>query len=407
MKIGFATSEFVTEKLKGGQAAYLGNIARIFAKNGHEIRIIVPSEQNGEFVWEEGIIVHRVKYKEEIYSKKIKKYNIIKRFCQLLWSYAGISVVVNRKVRELYKENEVEIVQYSSLRGIPLFMSKKIPSVVRISAHPTYWRCAMKESFDIKNIGKEYTVLEKIWLRSFRKANCIFGPSRMIGQIIGERINREIKTIESPVQVDRKCAPSKVYDNYLKGKPYLLFWGTLNYLKGIQVIAPILDAFLDKYKEMYFVFVGKDTNVIHAGCEMKATEYILSYVKKHNDRVVLLEPVYEKEELNTIIYNSDGCVLPSRIDNLPNTCIEAMALGKIVIGTNGASFEQLIDDGISGFLCERDDPDNLLSIMIKLMNMTEEEKLVMGERAKERTRQMSDDKIYRQLISIYQEVIQM
>lgn len=84
-----------------------------------------------------------------------------------------------------------------------------------------------------------------------------------------------------------------------------------------------------------------------------------------------------------------------------------MALGKIVIGTNGASFEQLIDDGISGFLCERDDPDNLLSIMIKLMNMTEEEKLVMGERAKERTRQMSDDKIYRQLISIYQEVIQM
>ena len=58
-------------------------------------------------------------------------------------------------------------------------------------------------------------------------------------------------------------------------------------------------------------------------------------------------------------------------------------------------------------MCERDDPDNLLSIMIKLMNMTEEEKLVMGERAKERTRQMSDDKIYRQLISIYQEVIQM
>ena len=407
MKIGFATSEFVTEKLKGGQAAYLGNIARILAKNGHEIRIIVPSEQNGEFVWEEGIIVHRVKYKEEIYSKKVKKNNIIKRFCQLLWSYAGISVVVNRKVRELYKENEVEIVQYSSLRGIPLFMSKKIPSVVRISAHPTYWRCAMKELFDIKNTDKEYTVLEKIWLRSFRKANCIFGPSQMIGQIIGKKINREIMTIESPVQVDRKCVPSKIYDNYLKGKPYLLFFGTLNYLKGIQVIAPILDAFLDKYKEMYFVFVGKDTNIIHAGHEVKATEYILSHVKEHDDRVIFLEPVYEKEELNTIIYNSDGCVLPSRIDNLPNTCIEAMALGKIVIGTNGASFEQLIDDGISGFLCERDDPDNLLSIMIKLMNMTEEEKLVMGERAKERTRQMSDDKIYRQLISIYQEVIQM
>lgn len=105
----------------------------------------------------------------------------------MFWSYAGISVVVNRKVRELYKKNEVEIVQYSSLRGIPLFMSKKIPSVIRISAHPTYCRCAMKEHFDIKNTDNEYTMLEKIWLHSFRKANCIFGPSRIIGQIIGKK----------------------------------------------------------------------------------------------------------------------------------------------------------------------------------------------------------------------------
>lgn len=39
-------------------------------------------------------------------------------------------------------------------------------------------------------------------------------------------------TIESPVQVDRKCAPSKKYDNYLREK-ISAFFGTLNYLKGI------------------------------------------------------------------------------------------------------------------------------------------------------------------------------
>lgn len=111
-------------------------------------------------------------------------------------------------------------------------MSKKIPSVIRISAHPTYCRCAMKEHFDIKNTDNEYTMLEKIWLHSFRKANCIFGPSRIIGQIIGKKINREIMTIESPVQVDRKCALSKNMITIWE-KKISAFFGTLNYLKGI------------------------------------------------------------------------------------------------------------------------------------------------------------------------------
>lgn len=31
-------------------------------------------------------------------------------------------------------------------------------------------------------------------------------------------------TIESPVQVDRKCSPSKKYDNYLREKISAFFW---------------------------------------------------------------------------------------------------------------------------------------------------------------------------------------
>lgn len=407
MKIGFATSEFVTETVKGGQAYYLANISKILSMHGHKVVIIVPSDRNEEFEWEQGITVYRVKYKEKLFSDKISKYNIIKRVCQTLWGYARISIIVNQKVKKLYKENKIEVVQYSSLRGIPLFMSKKIPSLIRLSAHPVYWRCAAKESFNLEEIDKEFTLLEKVWLSSFKRADYIFGPSRMVGQAIGEKIGRSIEIIESPIQIVSECVPSDIYDKYLKGKRYVLFFGTLNYIKGIQVIAPILDDFLDKNKEIHFVFLGEDTVVPHKGMTMKATEYILSYVKKCADRVMFLNPIYKKAELNYVIYNSDGCVLPSRVDNLPNTCIEAMALGKIVIGTNGASFEQLIEDGESGFLCERDNPQSLLECMNKLMSMTEDEKRLMGLKAKSRTEEMSDEKIYGQLIKAYQSVMEM
>ena len=198
----------------------------------------------------------------------------------------------------------------------------------------------------------------------------------------------------------------EAYSKYLEGKKYLLFFGTLNYIKGIQVIAPILDEFLDKYIEMNFVFLGKRDIISHNGQTINAREYILEYVKKHRERVLFLDSIYEKTKLNYIVYKSEACVLPSRMDNLPNTCIEAMALGKIVIGTDGASFEQLIEDGKSGYLCERDNPKSLLGCMEKLMNMTEEQKRAMGMKAKLRTEQMSDEKIYKQLINVYQNVIE-
>ena len=40
------------------------------------------------------------------------------------------------------------------------------------------------------------------------------------------------------------------------------------------------------------------------------------------------------------------------------------------------------------------------------MNMTEEQKRAMGMKAKLRTEQMSDEKIYKQLINVYQNVIE-
>ena len=321
------------------------------------------------------------------------------------WAYAGISLVLNRKTKELYKKGKIEIVQYSSLRAIPLFMSKKIPSVIRLSAHPVYCRHAQEEKFDIEEAENNLSLSEKIWMYSLKKADYIFGPSRMVGQAIERKIGKKVAIIESPLRVNINHMNPEEYNKYLEGKKYLLFFGTLNYLKGIQVIAPILDVFLDKYQEMYFTFLGKDDAISHDGQRINAREYVLKHIKRNRERVIFIDPIYEKEKLNYIIDKSEACVLPSRMDNLPNTCIEAMALGKIVIGTNGASFEQLIDDGKNGYLCERDDPESLFKCMEKVMNMTEEEKNIMGMKAKLRTEEMSDEKIYNQLFSVYQDVV--
>ena len=93
--------------------------------------------------------------------------------------------------------------------------------------------------------------------------------------------------------------------------------------------------------------------------------------------------------------------MPSRIDNLPNSCIEAMYLEKVIIGTRDASYEQLIEDGYSGYLIERDSADSLVQAVEKIMQSSEDDLKKMGMRARERTNEMSPEIIRQRTLDIY------
>jgi len=98
-------------------------------------------------------------------------------------------------------------------------------------------------------------------------------------------------------------------------------------------------------------------------------------------------------------------VLPSRIDNLPNTCLEAMALKRIVIGSRGASFEQLIEDGKNGFLCPPDSPEELLAMIKKALELSASERRDMGDKAAKRVEKLRPETAISYLVDYYRDVI--
>ena len=72
------------------------------------------------------------------------------------------------------------------------------------------------------------------------------------------------------------------------------------------------------------------------------------YCESYVDRVIFLEPL-ERKTPCPVIERAYVCFVLSRTNNMPNTCIEVMTMGKIVIGAKRASCEQLIEDGRNGF----------------------------------------------------------
>lgn len=399
MHILFVTYEFVTEKVFcAGLGHYIANIAEILTQKGHRVTILMISDHNEKFQWRDKINVIAFKHNDYVNDDskigKIVDY-LTKR--NTSW-YLNRSMAINRRIKKLNQKDKIDIIQYAGDDMSVWYRPKHIPSVVRLSSFGPWYDLASQPETDMSDMSWLNTWESRFLLYSFTKADAIYGPSRVVTQIVSKKLRKEIKVIESPCIV-HDCTKTMDDAFELKSKKYLLFFGRICLLKGIGIIRDIIYDVLKENPKLFFVFAGKEI-------DKQLIPEIQNASAEYRDRVLYLGEIRDSEKLYSVVQNAYACVLPSRADNLPNSCIEAMGLGKIVIGTYGASFEQLIKNKESGLLIKQDSPGSLKNAISYLMQMSDADRCVMGIRAKKRIALMHPDKIYEQLISFYQEVIE-
>jgi len=387
----YVTPEFITENSGGGLATYLANIARILTLHGHYVTIVTASEKNNDgIIWSNGIRVERVKKPQG---------NILIPFKILLQSF-----LLNKRVNQICKKQKIDLIQYASYEAVGFFHNHKIPSVVRISSDCVSWREYKVLDYINKDICRCY-LTDKLEYFAEKKNGNIYGPSYATAKLVSERIHSSISIIESPYYFMKIEYDYSVYDEKLKGKKYYLSHSSMSCLKGTHVIAEAIQKIHEIDPEAYFVFAGSDHGIFYRDGKMEsAKDYILRYAGSLADQVIFLGTL-DRKMLYPIVEHAFACLMPSRIDNMPNTCIEAMAMGKIVIGTRGASYEQLIEDGVSGYLIGIDKPQELVEAIVKMNKLSKQEMSQMEERAKEVTRRFDPEETYKKVIDFYKDVI--
>lgn len=401
MRVALVTPEFVTEFLfDGGLANYVYRAARTLAFLGHEPVVVTAAGENGQLTID-GIPVHRVAVQDAQEWKMSWPYKCMNAFTGLRYDMAiktlWQSAALNRVVRRLHRERPLDIVQYAHLAGVGFFRPRTITTVVRLSSSTRL--CNEKGGYGIRDIH----VRQQEWIerRAMERAEGVFGPSRRIAELMSRELKRPIGVIESPFLLDVDRLDESVYEAHLSGKKYLLFFGSICHIKGVSVIAGMIHRILERNRDLHFAFVGKDVPGQTGGPLM---DLVLRNAGGHRDRVIHIGSL-RHPQLYPIIRSAHGVILPSRTDNFPNACIEAMAFGRVVIGTLGNGFEQLIGDGRSGFLCRVDDPDNLLEVTERMLRMTDTERLMMGRRAAERINALAPEKIGEELVEFYRRAI--
>jgi glycosyltransferase involved in cell wall biosynthesis len=81
---------------------------------------------------------------------------------------------------------------------------------------------------------------------------------------------------------------------------------------------------------------------------------------------VLITGPLDRSELAEVVRRAEAAVLPSQVDNLPNTVIESLSAGAPVIGTRGASIDEIVEEGVTGHLVPFGDKAALAAAMVEV-----------------------------------------
>lgn len=395
MHIAYITSEFVTEKESGGLGTYLDNISNVMSKHGHTVTIITLSDREGELTYDRGIEVVRVK------KTPLDSFSEINRAINMLENSWKLYKALNKVQRDA----RLDIVQSANYQAVGFFRSHQLPTVVRTSSDSSLLRHAAEASFDFEKALNQKRLEDILELMCVRHADAAYAPSLFCAKVVARRAGRKLDVIESPFTESSLELDDSLYRNQLEGKMYLLFNSSLSSLKGTHLGIEAAESVLTRYPNLHLVYVGNDGGIRLSGEGCQSIAGILRRQGiKYDGRVIYLGKI-EHKRLYPLIQNSLACVLPSRVDNLPNACIEAMAQGKIVIGTYGASFEQLIKNKQNGLLIQRDSVKALIKAVNYLMGMSKQQRFEMGRKAEETVIRLWPEKIYDLVTKYYQNVI--
>ncbi|SEL97304.1 Glycosyltransferase involved in cell wall bisynthesis [Butyrivibrio sp. ob235] len=418
MHIVFVTPELATiDNASGGLATFTSNIARLFSQHGHFVEIILVTTKEEKIVFDKEIKLYNVNVKKsewEVYDSISRSIAISEQETKEKRVFLT-NIYKAHKVKELiqsiHRENEIDLIHFCNHGSYSLFMDRSIPYVIRVSGFMNIlFHGADIVGGSVKYKDNELALRDKLEIMDMKKCGYIISPSYLLAEIAKDELSLDSTIIESPFILNSKSWKEDAYIE-LEDKNYILFYGTMRILKGIHVIANIAKGLLQKHKDLYIVLCGKDTILskkslnMHGDEEIQASKYVKSMAGNYADRVIVMGQL-SREYLYPVINGAELVILPSRIENLSNACIESMALGKIVVGTNGASFEQLIENGVSGFLCERDNSDDFLSVIEKVLSLTEEEKISIIKAAKERIQELEPEKAYKRFLNYYNNVIE-
>ena len=400
MRIAFITSEFVTEpSFSGGLANYLGRVTLSLSERGHDVHVFTRSTQSGEPFSYHGLTVHRV---VPLWDRRMIVDHIDPLVPRSLYNvYQDIKAAwcLHRSWKKEDKGMPFDITQIANVSACGLFFPAGRKNLItRLSSYRPLWDTSAGVEPD-RAVKLRWKLEEK----AIRRTSHHFAPTRFVASLAEQHYGiGSVDIVPSPFFLEESSSDSSLLHQLgLDHEKFLLFFGRLTRMKGIHRIAEALPTVLSEYPQMKMLFVGADTNFAPGGGSMR--DYIHEQNPEHAERILFHDPV-RHDVLYPTLKKAHLVLHPSLVDNMPNSCLEAMGLSKPVIATRGSCFDELITDGETGFLCEADCSASLREKILHALALPQDELNRIGTAASRRIELLKPERTVNELLEYYSEI---
>jgi glycosyltransferase involved in cell wall biosynthesis len=355
IRAAFLTNEFVIENpSSGGLANYLNRITRSLQEMGHEPEVFVVRSIPGtpSVLDHRGVRVEHVDVARSLRDRLFRQ--IDGRFLASPWggpsTYLASARALAAALDRRHREKPFSFVQ-SATAGASGYLVSRMPGrphLVRMNSHRGLWF----ETDGVRSLGA------RLMIRMERKAVCradiAYAPSRFVAEWTRRTWRTDVRVLRPPAFLEVR--PLEGATLSLPDR-YLVHFGQIGVRKGSDAVAAALRACWCEIPDLKMVW---------AGTPIRSGE-VERYQREWGDAAhnVLWLGSVERPLLYSIVRGAAASVLPSRVDNLPNSVIESLLLRTPVIGFAGGSVDELVESGRSGELVPMGDVTALSGAMIR------------------------------------------
>jgi glycosyltransferase involved in cell wall biosynthesis len=196
----------------------------------------------------------------------------------------------------------------------------------------------------------------QVWLErlAMLRADIAYAHSRFVSDYFRQSFGLDLKVVRPPAFVELQAEALLPWSLPCR---YFLHFGHLKSSKGTAWLAEALPLAWVEEPELTMVWIGRMDRGDWARWS--------NCWGNQKERIMWLGP-QPKSRLYSVLQQAEASVLPSFVDNLPNTAIESLTMGIPVIGTDGASIDELVENGVTGELVPPGDAKGLASALVRV-----------------------------------------
>lgn len=398
MKYWLLTTEYPPQ-FGGGIGTYVHCTANMLSNKGHDVTV---------FIYDIGLRTDKITIEKNIRLVKFVPNRTNTR--SFLGFQANISYEYAAIIGEfIRKEGRPDIIESQEYLGIAYYLQQfkwmqyenYADLNILITCHAPSFLYLEYNQVPVYEFPQYWTgEMEKA---SIRCADILISPSKYLINEIQNRIARNIdhaQYLPNPIAACNHSKRIKWQQNCI------VCFGKLSPLKGTFSLLNHFKDLWDKGFGHPLYIVGSTTLLFHPEGETMGDIVRKKYRHYIDQQLLILAGELEPASANSILEGAHLVIVPSLVDNLPYTVLEAMNMGKVVLASRQGGQSEVIEDCENGFLFDHRTKDDFVRQLKYILSLDKATINSIGDNARQTiSEKFTSDVIYNKKIKIINEYI--